>query len=231
MGGFMKTIFLLAAAIAAAPASAQVGAAAPAAAAAAEPLDARRLAAATATVEHIWPIGTYERMMRGTMQQMTQQVASSMFDMKIGEIAGAAGDGGKLKPEEAEMTLREAAMKADPHFEERMTITNRVMMEEMVPIMARLEPGIRAGLARAYARKFSAEQLADLNRFFATPAGDAYARESLMLWVDPEVVAAISGFGPEMMREMPGIMAKVTAATAHLPPPRRTPKEDGRSRR
>jgi hypothetical protein len=219
----MKHWLMAAAALAAAPAFAQVSPPplAPAAAlAAAEPVDPARLAAARTTVDHIWPIGTYERMMKGSMDKIMDNVMASMFDMRVGDLdAGRAPDGKKLKPAEANMTLREAMAKADPHFQERMRISNRVMMAEMLPVMNRLEPDIRAGLARAYARKFSVEQLGEMNRFFASPVGAAYARESMTMWMDPEIAAAVAGFAPELVKEMPRIMAKVQAATAHLPPP------------
>ena len=238
----MKRILLMAAAIAATPVAAQVGpppapsppASSPPASSpgAAQPVEPQRLAAATAVVEYLWPLGTYERMMRGTMDQMMDQMLAPMFDMPMGDIAqGKDEDGKTMKPAEAAMTLREAMAEADPHFQERMKITNRVMMEEMLPIMSRVEPAVRAGLARAYARKFSVEQLGEMSRFFATPAGGAFARESMLLWMDPEIMAAMSGFMPDMLKEMPRIGRKLEEATAHLPPPPAPPKERRKSRR
>src|SRR5688572_6983620 len=118
--------------------------------------------------------------------------------------------------------------KTDPHFQERFSIMNRVTMSSLIPIMNRLEPDIRDGMARVYARKFSAEQLADMNNFFATPSGRAYASESMMLFVDPEIMSLIGKFGPELAKEMPQIMQQVKEATAHLPPP---PRPSRRKRR
>lgn len=217
----MTRIFLLvAAALAAAPAAAQVGPPAAQGAATAQPIEPQRLAAATAVVEYLWPLGTYERMMRGSMDMMANQMMASVFDMRLGDLAGGLGDDGeKMKPGEADMTLREAMAKSDPHFQERMAITNRVLMEEMLPVMGRVEPAVRTGLSRAYARKFDVAQLGEMRRFFATPAGGAFARESMVLWMDPEIMSAMSGFMPEMMKEMPRIVQKVGEATAHLPPP------------
>lgn len=184
----------------------------------AAPVDADRLAAAMVTVDYIWPAGTYARMMDGTMNKMMDAMVASMFDMKMGELAKAP------PADQQNLSLREAMLKLDPHFEERMRIMNRVMMDEMVPIATAIEPEVRQGLARAYARKFSVQQLTDLNRFFSTPNGKAYAADSMMMWVDPEVVTAFSSAMPEMMKAMPAIMKKVEAATAHLPPP---PKPEG----
>ena len=208
---------ILAAALAATPVIAQTNP--PPASEAAEPIDAQRLAAARTTVDQVWPIGTYERMMRGAMDQQTEQMTDAMFDMRLGDVVPEGADGKPLKIGEANRTMRETMAEADPHFEERMKITNRLIMNEMIPLMNRLEPGIREGLARAYARKFTGDQLGEMNRFFATATGGLYARESMAMWMDPEIASAIDRFMPEMVKEMPRIMDQVKAATAHLPPP------------
>lgn len=223
-------LFLAAALLAAAPATAQEAPSAPPAAAAAPvtEIDPARLALARTAVEHIFPAGTYERMMKSNMDSMMGSMMDSMFDMPMGDLLpeGGKADG---KTEAGGKTMRELMAAEDPHFEERLTITNRVMMAEMVPIMNRLEPDVREGLARAYARRFDAAQLGEINRFFATPAGHAFASESLMLWTDPEIMAMMSKFAPELIKEMPALMEKVAAATAHLPPP--PDKSKGRSDR
>jgi hypothetical protein len=198
---------------------------------AAEPaVDAARLALAGTTVEHLWPLGTYARMMGSSMDRMMDSMMASMFDLKMGDVGAAAGASDKKDPGLRNMTMREAMAKADPHFQERMKITNRVMMNEMIPVMSRIEPDLRSALARVYARKFTSEQLADLNRFFATPSGRLYAAESMMLYVEPEVMGLMGKFAPEFMKAMPDIMAKVQAATAHLPPPPKARDEEESAR-
>lgn len=220
----MKHYIILAAALAAAPAVAQDRQ--PIVNAPVRIIETQRLAAARAAVQYVWPLGTYERMMKGSFDQMTDSMMASMFDMSLGDIAGGMGEDGKpLDPDTAATTLREGMAKADPHFQERLSIMNRVMAAELVPVMNRLEPAIREAMARAYARKFTLEQLGEMNRFFATPAGGVYARESMMMWVDPEIMTAVAGFAPEMMKEMPRIMKKVEAASAHLPPPAGRPAD------
>lgn len=196
--------------------------------AAEEPIDPVRLATAKRAIDYVWPLGTYARMMDGTMDRMMDSMMTAIFDMPIGNGEGGLPDEvpGGDDDEAAGPTIRDTALAQDPHFEERMRITNRVMMDEMVPIMTRLEPQIREGLAKAYARKFTTVQLEDLNRFFATPSGGSYAREAMMLWVDPELMTTLGSFAPEMMKEMPSIMEKVQSATAHLPMPPKEEDED-----
>lgn len=213
---------LAAALLAAAPAAAAQeppSAAAPAAAPAAD-LDPQRLAAAEAVVRHIFPQGSYQRMMSTMMDSMMNGMMDSMFDMQVEDMVPEGSPGhAEMKAEVGDKTMRELMLAEDPHFEERMKITNEVMVKEMVPLMTRLEPDMQRGLARAYARKFSAAQLTELDRFFSTPTGHAYANESLLLWMDPEVMSVMGKLMPELVQQAPAIMAKVQAATAHLPMP------------
>ena len=115
-----------------------------------------------------------------------------------------------------------------------MRITQKVVVGEMVPLMTRLEPAVREGLSKAYARKFTLDQLGELNRFLASPTGRAFGAESMMIWMDPEIMTTLMGVGPDLMKEMPAIMKKVQAATAHLPlppTPEQRKKRTGKSKR
>lgn len=85
---------------------------------------------------------------------------------------------------------------------------NRKAREEQImanvkPIMSEvlrdLEAPMRDGMAAAFARKFSADQLTQMNAFFATPAGSAYANEWMALQADPEVMLAIIRSVPPMI--------------------------------
>ena len=216
----MKYLAILAAA-AATPAVAQPApVAAPAPAAAAAP-DAERLALARVTAESLWPQGTYARLLNGSMDQMMDSVMASLMDMKLSDVVPPAA--AAKNPAMAQQTFRAAAAKADPHFQERMRIMNHVMMSEMAPIFTRIEPDLREGLARAYAVKFSADQLRDMNHFFATPSGHAYASEAMITMMDPQVMSQVMKAMPELMQAMPQIMEKMQKATAHLPLPKKGP--------
>ena len=60
---------------------------------------------------------------------------------------------------------------------------------------------MRNGMAYAYARKFNAQQLGDMNAFFATPTGKAYADEWMSLQADPEVMLAMIKAVPPMINK------------------------------
>lgn len=197
------------------PAVAQDGVASIAATAAPDPA---RLAAATVAVAALVPEGVYLRMMRDQFPAMMDAVMAGMMGMSASELTGIPASG-----DEASLSMSDMAREHDPAFEERMKITTRVMGEELGTVMGGLEPRIRAGLARAFARKFTVAQLADMNAFFATPSGKLFANEYLMMFVDPDMMREMTSAMPEIVRAMPAMMTKVEAATAHLPPP---PKPD-----
>jgi hypothetical protein len=210
-----RSLLAVAAALAAIPAAAQpTGQSTPAPAAEVDP---QRLVLARTTAGRLFPDGTYQRLMQSSLDMMTEQMVGAMLDMKVEDIVPPGTEG--QDPAQAGKTLREAASEADPHFMERMRITNKVMFEEIIPIFSRMEPDVREALARAYARRYDAAQLTEMNRFFATPAGSAWAADSMLIWMDPEIMGLMTGVAPEMMKQMPAIMEKVQAATAHLPPP------------
>ena len=180
------------------------------------PVDPARLAAAKPVIDQIWPMGTYARLMHGMMEQMSQGMLANMYGMRAEDLApdakSAKAAGGK--------TLGEMMAEDDPYYQQRMQITMRVMFDEMGRLMTEVEPQVRDGLAHSYARHFSVDQLNDLHRFFATPTGKAYAADSMMLMMGPDMMKAMQSFAPRMFKAMPAIMAKVQEATKDLPPPK-----------
>lgn len=185
-------------------------------------LDPVRLDSARKTVDHVFPEGTYARMMKGSMDAILGTVLDSVSAMPVQQIAAMAGmteeEIGKL----GETTLAEIMEIYDPAYRPRMEVTMRVTMEHMTGVMGRLEPEMRAGLARAYASRFTEAQLGELNSFFATPTGTLYAAQSMMIFLDPEVMQSMQKMMPVLMEEMPGIQTAAMTATADLPPPRST---------
>lgn len=198
----MRGVFLAAALLLPTTAVAQV--------APATPIDPARHAVAEKIVTALVPHGIYARMMRDQFPPMMDAMMARMFDVNAADL-GEKGGG----------TLRERMRQQDPHFEERTRIMNGVLGDEMATLLGTMEPRVRAGLARAFARKFTAAQLADMQTFFATPSGTAFANEYLALFADPEVVSEMASVAPQMIQAMPRIMKKVQGATAHLPPPTR----------
>ena len=217
-------IFALALAIAA-PAAAQP--AKSGTAPAASEIDPQRLALAKTTVDGIWPPGTYSKMMNQMMTGTMEEMMGSLLDVSGAELAKTLGADAKAtgKAPPSKETIREQIRKEDPYFEERMRLTNKVVGEEMGRVGAILEPKLREGLAKAVAKRFAPAQLTDINRFLATDSGRAFGADMMLLWVDPDVFKSMLSSVPELMKELPDMMKKIDAATAHLPKPKKKEPE------
>lgn len=185
------------------------------------PVDPARLVAARITVDHIFPAGTYAKMLSGPMDKMMDSMLGTVGQMPLGELATIGG----AKPEDvaklSKSTLDDIMAIYDPAFHQRMLAATHAVMSEMGAVMSQIEPDIRDGLAHAYASRFTLDQLNDMNRFFATPSGDAYASNALLVQMDPAVMAKMQGFMPLMMKTLPDMMKKAKAATDALPKPRK----------
>jgi Uncharacterized protein conserved in bacteria (DUF2059) len=203
------------------PAVAQTDAAKPAPA----PVDPARLKMADQVVLKLIPPGTYQRMMKDMMDTMAGGLIEQMMGMDAAIIAGMAGEGEDSDAAKAVegKTMADIAGEKDPHFKERMDIMMKVMFSEMGNLMSEMEPTVRTALSSIYARKYTAKELSDMNAFFATPSGTAFAGNFMSSFTDKEMMDASFGMMPKIMEAMPAIMKKVEAATAHLPP---MPKSD-----
>ena len=186
--------------------------------------DPARIQAAKPVVDKLWPLGTYRRMMDGTMSKLMDSMMESMMGMKASDIAGAADMSGKAGKPVDDQSMGALAEKADPNFRERTRIMMDVMMSGMIPVMEKIEPQVRENLTKIYARRFSAVQLADMAAFFATPSGTAYAEQSMLVFMDPQMIQGMQAFVPELMKAMPDIIKRAEEATKHLPLP---PKSRG----
>ncbi|MGF7155954.1 DUF2059 domain-containing protein [Novosphingobium gossypii] len=181
------------------------------------PLDPARVAAAKQTVDFVFPLGTYARMMNGTMDKMMDSIMDSMMQMPLKDLVGVSGiETDKL----GSATTAQIMEIYDPAYKQRMQITTRTMMTDMMALMTQFEPDIRDGLTSAYAGRYDAKQLQEMNAFFATPTGKAYAADAYIIMMSPEVMAKMQQAMPRLMQAMPAIVEKVKAASGSLPAPR-----------
>ena len=184
------------------------------------PVLPENLAAARPVIDKLWPLGTYRRLIEGTMNQVMDAMMDQMMGMRGRDMVpeGMAGSD-KAKAEAGDKSLGELAAEKDPYFRERTRRMTAVMSKEMIPLIEKAEPSVRESMVRIYARKFTPAQLNELSTFLSTPTGQAYSREWLTSFMDPEIVRGMQSFMPDLMKAMPGIMAKVQEATKDLPPP------------
>jgi hypothetical protein len=193
---------------------------APQAAAAAVPADPARLAVATRVVARLLPQGVYQRMMGESLGPMMDAVMGSVGDMPVQEVVRMSGISEDQAAALGQATLQQVLEIYDPHWKERMTLGATAMSKAMGEMMVTLEPGMREALARTYAREFSIAELTEMDRFFASPAGAHYADKSMALFMDPEMMTAMTKMVPEMTRRMPDMVKAAEDATRHLAKPR-----------
>lgn len=183
--------------------------------------DPARLALARTSVQAMWPDGAYGKM----MISFVGGIIDRAMQLKKSDFAGLDG---KAKPASASVPAKDVSMHdeiaaKDPNFDKRMAAIRGIVDEEIGKVSAIIDPRMRDGMARAMARRFDAQQLADINRFFATPGGHAFAGQYMQLWMDPDTIRSLFGSMPEMMKLMPEMMQKIKAADEKFPKPPSTP--------
>ncbi|MEO6580145.1 MAG: hypothetical protein ABIN83_03210 [Sphingomicrobium sp.] len=182
--------------------------------------DPARLALARITMNGFMPAGSYGRM--ATM--MTDNLMTGVYDRLMGmtgtELSNAIGLP-IASGADAVMTLRQQASKGDPLFDARIKAYLTAFKEETTATMGIMEPKMREGMARAMARRFDANQLTDLNRFFATDTGQAFGQDMMLLWVDGDVFRGMFAAMPDLMRAMPQSAARFAAIDKQYPWPKK----------
>ncbi len=205
-------------ALSTAPAFAQKAKASAPAAVPAQP-DAEHIGAAAKVTDQLWPIGTMRRQMEGSMGKFYDGIFDEIMSSKMSDFV-PENEIPKSQRNSANKTLMQMAEASDPYFKERMRITMEVTTKEMIPVMEKMEPDMRRIMTLAIARRYSPAQMADMNAFFATPSGQAFATTWLNLYMEPEVISVYKRMIPDFIKAGPDIAKKVEAATAHLPKPK-----------
>jgi len=166
------------------------------------PIDPAQLALAQQTTAALIPAGSLERMLDNLYGKVFKSIMAQVdgaSDLMIGIKTGVDSDTIAALDAPSKQAIADLF---DPHRKQREEQVTAVIKPVISEVLADLEPPMRAGLARAYARTFAADQLGQFNAFFATPAGQAYAREWMALQADPEVMLA-------MIKAVPPLADKV----------------------
>ena len=154
-------------------------------------IEPARLALAKQTMGALIPAGSLEKMIDNLYGKMFKTIMGEFggqSDLMLSIKTGVESDQiAKLD----EATKGKVADMFDPHRKEREDQITKVIKPLISEVLGDMEPPMREGLAKAYARKFTAAQLTDLNGFLATPTGTLYANEWMALQADPEVMLAV----------------------------------------
>lgn len=176
-----------------------------------------RVPMAQSVVIKLFPEGTYVKMMDEAM--------GPMMDSMLGNIAGSPAillmEMTGLSPSELSdidnARLEAAVELLDPGAKARNAEIADMSMSLMSDIVVQIEPSYRAGLARAYAVRFTEAELTELDAYFATPVGSKYAAESFLIFADPQVMSAMNQMMPAVMEAMPAMMGDIGDIGARYP--------------
>lgn len=188
----------------------------------AEPLTAEqeaRLPQAQRIVALLIPDGTLGELMGKTFDQFLSPAMTELEVPGAATITKATGlEAGELALTEAQTA--ELAALFDPAYVERNKREMALLPDMMRGMMTAVEPAMRKAMGELYAIHFSPAELDDIETFFRTPSGTAYARKSFTMSSDPRIVAATMQAMPQMMAGFGEMEKKMAAASADLPPKR-----------
>ncbi|HEV7340596.1 MAG TPA: DUF2059 domain-containing protein [Sphingopyxis sp.] len=165
------------------------------------PIEPARLTLAQRTMNTLIPPGSLEKMIDALYGKMFKTIMTEIggqSDLMLSIKTGVESD--KIGALDAATKTRIADM-FDPYRQEREDQVIGVIKPLISEALTDMEAPMRAGMAKAYARKFSAAQLTDLNSFLATPTGSVYANEWMALQADPEVMVSV-------MKALPPLITK-----------------------
>jgi hypothetical protein len=163
------------------------------------PIEPARLALGQKTMSALIPAGSLEK--------MVDNLYGKIFKTLMGEVGGQSdlmisiqtGVDNEQVAALDDTTKGKIADMFDPYRKEREDQINKVFKPLISEALTDIEAPMRDGMAKAYARKFSAAQLNDLNAFLATPTGSIYASEWMALQADPEVMVTVMKALPPMI--------------------------------
>ena len=180
-----------------------------------------RLPEAGRVVDAVFPPGTYARMMEDTMAPMMQGMTGRISQVPIQQLAAMIGADDSNLGGMSDATLGQIMAILDPAFEQRQEAITQVVVDFTTEMMVTMEPAYRAGLVRAYALRFTREELLAMGDFFQTEAGSRYASQSMLIFTDPQVMSVMNEMGPMMGEMLPQLVAEMQEIEARFPPRRK----------
>lgn len=181
------------------------------------PINPAQLKLAETTADKLLPKGSLKSMMSRMFENIMTPIMNALPEMSSTEIILKTGiyEGEIENLDEAKRKKITALL--DPARKDRGKQTIDAITPILNETMDLIEPPMRTGISRAYARKFSAAQLRQINGFFATPTGALYAAESYPLQADPEIMRAMFKAMPDLVEKLKTKGPSIDAEMKKLP--------------
>jgi hypothetical protein len=178
-----------------------------------------RLPQATRIITRMIPEGTLGEMMGGVFDNVMGPMTAALDAPANATVENGIG----ISPASIGLSEEQAAEIAallDPAYAERHKREMDVMPAMMRNMMTVMEPTMRKAMSELYAIHFSQKELDDIEAFFLTESGAAYARKSFTMSSDPRIISASMEVMPQMMEAIGDMEKTMAAASADLPPKR-----------
>jgi hypothetical protein len=185
------------------------------------PIDPAQLALGQKTAAALLPEGSYGKLMDQVLGKFLEPILEMAPGLSASMIATQTGMDYVAAEKLTEEQLKAIQAIIDPQRKEREGGMLALMRPMMVEVGKLVEPPLREGIGRAYARNYSAAQLNEINAFFATPTGKAYANGSFAVQFDPEVLSATMQAMPMMMTKIMGGFGDLDGQMKALPQERK----------
>lgn len=184
------------------------------------PIEPDQLIRGEKVAAKLLPDGSYRKIMATTMQDVLDPMMSSMDQVPLSTIAQFAGIAESEFSPPDDTTLRQLMEIIDPYYKERQQRIFSGISEIIIDLSDQIEPAMREGMAKAYARRFSAAELDDVAAFLGTETGSKFGSESLAVFSSREVISASMEIMPEFFQRFSQEMGDPEAFMGDLPPQR-----------
>ncbi|WOE74921.1 DUF2059 domain-containing protein [Alterisphingorhabdus coralli] len=184
------------------------------------PIEPDQLARAETVAVKLLPDGSYQKMMAETMSTVIEPMLGSIDQMPLSAITTFAGiSEDEISPPD-DATIKDLMEIVDPHFADRQQAMFKSVFDILIELSDEVEPAIRDGLAKAYARRFTGEELDDISTFLSTDTGAKFGAESLAVYSSREVIGASMEVMPKFLERFLGQMQNAEELMGDIPPQR-----------
>lgn len=185
-----------------------------------EPIAPEQLALGEQVATAMFPQGSYRRVMNETFRDLLQPMLESINFLDNSRIISFAGVDLQLIEELDIETKRQISAIADPNIKERNAASVGAITQLMASVAEEIEPDIRKGLSRAYAKRFEADELQDIIAFMQTPSGQKFGTETFPMLSGREVASAAIQATPRLLERFGDLEGIIEETTSGLPPER-----------